>query len=315
MNGQDPQFTQFFSNPLYLAPSFAGAIEASRITSMYRSQWLGVGNYVTYTFSYDHYFDAFNSGFGVLFMKDAAGSARLGMTSIGLQYSYDFKIFDTWHVRPGAHFSYVQTGLDYNKLQFSSEIAAQNGSGGGAVPDAPPKDKVGDVDFSSSLLIYTRKLWFGGNVEHLLQPEVSLYLTNDKTPYKFTVFAGVELIKKGHLLKPIDETLTFAALYKNQHFFNQVDFGLYWFKLPIVAGIWVRGIPKVYGEEESKLQVGDAVALLVGYKITQFSIGYSYDFTISRLVTSTQGSHELSLVFNFRHERRKKIAAIPCPAF
>ena len=315
VKGQDPQFTQFFSNPLYLAPSFAGAIEASRITSMYRSQWRGVGNYVTYTFSYDHYFDAFNSGFGVLFLKDAAGTARLGTTSIGLQYSYNFKIFDQWHVRPGIHFNYIQTGLDYSQLEFSSQVDAQNGAGGGITPDAPPKDKVGDVDVSSSILIYTRKLWFGGTWEHLLQPEVSLYLTDDKIPFKYSAFAGIELIKKGHLLKPVDETLTFAALYKKQSNFNQLDFGLYWFKLPIVAGVWVRGIPRAYGEETRRLQVGDAVAVLAGYKVSTFSIGYSYDFTISRLITSTQGSHEISFVFNFKHERKKKITSIPCPAF
>lgn len=314
LKGQDPQFTQFFSNPLYLAPSFAGAIEASRITSMYRSQWAGVGRaFETYTFSFDHYFEDFNSGFGLLFMKDAAGSGDLGMTSIGMQYSYDFQIFNTWHVRPGLNFSYLQTGIDYDKLMFSSQF--RDGQVSGAKPLAPSSDKVGDVDFSASLLVYTKQLWFGGGIEHLLEPEVSLYLNEEIIPMKYTAFAGVELIKKSHLLKPIDETLTFASLFKKQLDFNQLDFGLYWYNMPVVAGIWLRGIPRIYGEEDRYVQVGDAMALLIGYKVNKFSFGYSYDFTISRLITSTNGSHELSVVINFRHERRKKVTSIPCPAF
>ena len=313
--GQDPQFTQFFSNPLYLAPSFAGATEASRITSMYRSQWRGVGDFETYTFSYDHYFSGFNSGFGVLFLKDVAGSGDLGMTSIGLQYSYDFKIFNTWHVRPGAYFNYIQTGIDYDKLYFSSQLGTTGESSGVVPPDRPAKEKVGDMDFSSSVLIYTKQFWIGGSVDHLLKPELSLYLTDDDIGYKYSLFSGVELIKKGHLLKPLDESLTFATLYKMQNDYKQLDFGLYWFKMPIVAGIWLRGIPKAYGDSKKRLQIGDALALLVGYKVQQFSVGYSYDFTISRLITSTQGSHEVSLVYHFRYQRKKKITAIPCPSF
>ena len=316
---QDPQFTQFFYNPLYLAPSFAGAIEASRLTSMYRTQWSGIGNpFVTYSFSYDHYFDQFNSGFGLLFLSDAAGSGRLGMTSIGFMYSYDFQIFNTWHVRPGLHFNYLQTGIDYNKLFFSSQISDGVIYYNGLSPQAPANDKIGDIDVSTSVLIYTKKLWFGGTVDHLLSPEVSLYLTGGKVPIKYTAFGGIELVRKGKLLKPLDETLVFATLYRQQYIFRQLDFGLYWYKMPIVAGIWVRGLPKMYDIESSEktlIRVGDAIAFLVGYKVSTFSIGYSYDFTVSKLITSTNGSHEVSLVYNFRHERRKKITSIPCPSF
>ena len=33
------QFSQFYSCPLYLAPSYAGAIDASRAVLNYRNQW------------------------------------------------------------------------------------------------------------------------------------------------------------------------------------------------------------------------------------------------------------------------------------
>ena len=83
VNGQDPQFTQFYANPLYLAPSFAGATAGDRITMAYRNQWpeLVSGVFVTYGFSYDHYFENFNSGVGVLITRDVAGTGDLGITN------------------------------------------------------------------------------------------------------------------------------------------------------------------------------------------------------------------------------------------
>ena len=90
---QDPQFSQFYSNPLYLAPSFAGAAGGSRICANVRDQWVALpSTFMTYSFSYDHYFSKFNSGFGLLAYKDAAGTGQLGTLSVGVQYSYNFKI-------------------------------------------------------------------------------------------------------------------------------------------------------------------------------------------------------------------------------
>ena len=43
--------------------------------------------------------------------------------------------------------------------------------------------------------------------------------------------------------------------------------------------------------------------------------GYSYDFTISRLVTNTGGAHEVSLIYKFDIEQKKKFKPIPCPEF
>ncbi|GAH63476.1 unnamed protein product, partial [marine sediment metagenome] len=98
---------------------------------------------------------------------------------------------------------------------------------------------------------------------------------------------------------------------KKQEHFSQLDLGLYWYKNPLVFGVWYRGIPVL------QKQIGDAIILLVGYKTQDFHIGYSYDFTISNLITVTGGAHEISMVFEFRTNprRKRKIHAIPCPEF
>ena len=129
--GQDPQFTQFYANPLYLAPSFAGATTQDRISAVYRNQWPELNNvFVTYSFAYDHFFENFNSGVGVLVMRDVAGSGDLGILNAGVLYSYDIKINDDIHLRPGIHFNYTQQGLDYYKLVWNDQLTS-GGSGGG----------------------------------------------------------------------------------------------------------------------------------------------------------------------------------------
>jgi len=128
---------------------------------------------------------------------------------------------------------------------------------------------------------------------------------------KLSVFGGYQVIRKGRLLKPVDETLSLAALYKYQDHISQLDLGVYWYKNPLVFGFWYRGLPFI--NKESR---GDAICFLIGYKVDQFSIGYSYDFTINKLLTSTWGSHEIALIYEFTSHRKKvKRHMIPCPEF
>ena len=54
VKAQDPAFSQFYANPIYLNPAFAGASPGGcpRTTLNYRDQWPGIGRtYVTYSVS------------------------------------------------------------------------------------------------------------------------------------------------------------------------------------------------------------------------------------------------------------------------
>jgi hypothetical protein len=69
INAQDPHFSQFYSNPLYLATSFAGSSLGSRVVLNYRDQWPSVpGTYITSSFSFDHYFPKIKSGWVCIFI-------------------------------------------------------------------------------------------------------------------------------------------------------------------------------------------------------------------------------------------------------
>lgn len=310
--GQDPTFSQFYANPLYLAPSFAGATQEYRFGLNYRNQWPAVpGVFETYSISFDKAMPNFNSGIGVLATYDVAGSGDLSTTNIGLLYSYDFNINREWHIRPGVNFKFYYLGLNIGKLIFNSQLTGS----GGTVPSTnpPPFDRVADVDFASSVMVYNDRIWGGFTLDHLLAPKTSFWGDDARVPVKFNLFGGMQLIKKTRLLVKMKEVLSVAVNFQMQQKFYQTDMGLYYYKEPLMFGLWYRGIPFVTS------QAGDAIIGLVGFKTNQLHIGYSYDFTISNLISSTGGAHEISLMYEFNSfslgQQRKRIRAIPCPEF
>jgi type IX secretion system PorP/SprF family membrane protein len=309
--GQDPTFSQFYANALYLSPSFAGATNEYRLAVNYRDQWPAVpGVFNTYSISFDKAMPNFNSGIGVLATYDVAGSGNLSTTNIGLLYSYDFNINKEWHIRPGVEFKFYYLGLDIGKLVFNSQIT---GSGTSPSVTPPPFDNVADIDFATSALVYNSRTWAGFTLDHLLTPKMSFYGNDATLPVKFNFYGGTQILKQTRLRQKTQEILSVAVNFQKQGKFYQSDLGLYFYKDPIIFGIWYRGIPLVTS------QVGDAIIGLIGIKTKQLHIGYSYDFTISNLIGSTGGAHEISLIYEFNNlslgQLKKRIRAIPCPEF
>ena len=309
--GQDPTFSQFYANPLYLSPSFAGATNEYRLAVNYRDQWPAVpGVFNTYSISFDKAMPNFNSGIGVLATYDVAGSGNLSTTNLGLLYSYDFNINKEWHIRPGVNFKFYYLGLDIGKLVFNSQIT---GSGTSPTVTPPPFDNVADVDFATSALVYDSRTWAGFTLDHLLTPKTSFYGNDATVPVKINFYGGTQILKQTRLRQKSQEILSVAINFQKQGKFYQSDLGLYYYKDPLIFGIWYRGIPLVTS------QAGDAIIGLIGIKTKQLHIGYSYDFTISSLIGSTGGAHEISLVYEFNNlslgQLKKRIRAIPCPEF
>jgi type IX secretion system PorP/SprF family membrane protein len=309
VKSQDFHFTQFFANKLFLAPSFAGATAQNRLIFNYRNQWPGLPKgYTTYSISYDHYFPNFNSGIGVLVMRDIAGTGKLGATQFGIFYSYDFNVNRTVHIRPGVALSYLQRSVDFTKFLFSDQLI--NDDVAPATNEIFPGSQSGAVDASASVILYSSKITIGAALDHILQPNISLVGRTDRMGMKYSLFGVATILRKGRLLKPIDETLSVALLFKNLGDYRQLDLGVYWAQSPLTFGLWYRGIP---GGNSDR---GDSFAGLIGYKAPNFSIGYSYDFTISNLINKTSGAHEISVAYEFqKYKKRRKMHAVPCPEF
>jgi len=313
--GQDPQYSQFYAAPLYLAPSFAGGTEGSRVIINYRNQWQQVpGAFNTYSLSYDHYIPNVRSGVGFLFMRDQAGSGKLNTTNAGFQYSYSIPINRKWEVRPGIHFLFAQRGINFNKLVFGDQIVYNSQTS----VEIPSDKKVNYFDFSASGLAYSDRNWIGASFDHLLKPNQSLTGNSSKIPLKYSVFGGTKFAINGRFGKYDEETISLAFHFKSQAEYDQLDLGIYWAKRPLVIGVWYRGLPLIK-DYENKYRNQDAFVVLAGYQLEDLKIGYSYDFTISHLASNTGGSHEISIIFEFWQDqkvrKKRKRVVVSCPKF
>ncbi len=341
VQAQVSHFSQFYSNPLTIAPSFAGYTGKTRIALNYRDQWPGIagpGTFVTYSVGADHYFQRAKSGVGILAFRDQAGSGNLSLTEIGAMYSYVLKFGKKsgrrntrWFLRPGLYFKYSQRSINFGKLTFSDMFDTQ-GNLVNATIEQPPLPSIGYLDFSSSLLAYAENFWAGFTVDHLLRPDQSLNGSVARLPMKLAVYGGYRhlLGSKGRRKNygKERESITFTAHYriqgadqsfKSNAYYDQLDIGAYWTHDPWVIGTWVRGLP-VVGTPDDTYNSLDAIIVLIGFKVNQkLRIGYSYDATVSNLLSHTGGAHEISITYIFDQNKSKKRnhrkAIVPCPSF
>jgi type IX secretion system PorP/SprF family membrane protein len=296
--GQDPIFSQFYANPLYLNPAFAGTARCWRINLNYRNQWPGIsGTYVTYSASADRHIDALHGGVGILATSDNAGQATLRTTNLSGMYSYLLHVTRTFSMKFGFQATFFQKSIDWSKLNFGDMIDARRGFVY-STQEEKLYDSRSNVDFSAGILGYSEHYFFGAAVHHITEPEEGL-LGNSKLPRKVTLHAGavIPLGDKGN-----ETFISPNVLYQQQQNFQQLNLGLYVARGPFVMGLWYR--------------TQDAAILLVGLQHHQFKIGYSYDVTVSKLTNVTYGSHELSFSRQFECKPpRKKFRMVSCPSF
>ncbi len=311
---QDPQFSQFYSNPLYQSPSFAGTSEGYRGTINYRNQWPKMpGKVETFSTGIDVNIMEINSGLGLIVMRDVIGVNSLSTLSAGLLYSYNVKVNRRLFLRPGIGFYYLQKAIDRNSMILSSEIDALNPDN----PGSPVRPQtLGELqnrnamDGGISLLALSRDLWAGVTLDHLFAPNVSFTERAEPLPVKYTVYGGYRFRKVERLVGTKKQVVTVAGTYRHQGAADQFDVGLYWTYDPLILGIWYRDLPLM--KENSNR---DAIIIMLGAKLDMITLGYSYDFTVSQLVTTTGGAHELSMIYRFEVSKKKKFKQLPCPEF
>ena len=67
VEAQDPEFSQFYANPLYLNPAFAGTARCPRVSLNYRNQWPGIsGTFITTSATYDQQVESLYGGLGLM---------------------------------------------------------------------------------------------------------------------------------------------------------------------------------------------------------------------------------------------------------
>jgi type IX secretion system PorP/SprF family membrane protein len=333
VTAQDPQFSQFYAAPLYLNPAMTGSTGQARAGLNYRNQWPAIEARFTTTSVYFDYFIAdAKSGVGAIITRDQEGLAGLRSLSLGLQYSYELEITRDLGFRPGVQLGIYNRDINFSKLTFGDQFDAN-----GQVVNPVTQENLNAgsktfFDLSLGGVLFTRKAWLGFSAWHLTQPNQSLIDEESKLPIKLSVHGGFKIplrsgvVGSGVNMHNSERSISPAFQYRHQGEFDQMDLGVYFTFEPLVLGTWYRGVPfKKLGPYVNN----ESIVLLIGFvkpggmnksgSRDALSIGYSFDYTISKLGPQSGGAHEFSLVYTWPMRNPRKPdpdkLVIPCPDF
>ncbi len=310
-NAQDAAFTQFYANPLYLNPAMAGSANCPRISMNHRNQWPSLKSaFITNSISYDRNIESLHGGLGLQIFNDIQGEGALSNTQVSLIYSYQLQVSKKLTILSGIQASYQQRALDKTKLFFGDQIDPNYGF---VFPTqenvALFSDNISYTDISLGLMAFTKKYFFGMALHHITEPE-DAFISTSYLPKRLTIHTGANFAignaRAMGLIMDDGPFITPNLLYMSQNGAQQLNLGLSLTNQSFSGGLYFR----------NNFTNSDAVLVVLGYESNGIRLGYSYDYTISELMGSSGGAHEVSLTIQMAcRPKRKKLKAIKCPKF
>ena len=290
-SGQDPQFSQFYANPVFLNPAFTGTTEFPRAIVNYRNQWPQKdGLFSTFTFSLDGFVNKMNGGLGMQLIHDRELRGVINTTGLSLSYSHHVRISDFSYFSAGLQAGMVYKQFNTENLYFPGMINQLNGEITGSLPSG--FESAGKIfpDFAIGAVGQSNDFFWGVGIHHLSRPDESLVEGDQKgkLPVKYTFHVGARTHKLHRGLLSREFTFSPNFLYQQQGSFKQANIGIYFIEKSVSFGGWYRNNLSL---------MPDALIFLAGFAREKFQIGYSFDLTLSKLANLSYGSHEISLTF------------------
>ncbi|MFT3752935.1 MAG: type IX secretion system membrane protein PorP/SprF [Paludibacter sp.] len=286
----DAQFSQYMFNQAAFNPAVAGEGELIQIAGQHRIQWVGIpngGQTTALTINSPLKIGNGIHGIGFKFFNDQVGV--FSNQTAHLQYAYKKQI-GNGVLSIGTDVGFVSIGIkadsilahkitmgDYHDMETDPAIPQVNASG---------------MSFDMSVGAYysSEKFYAGVSYSHLNSPVVEW---NDNAGINLK---GSMFLTGGYNYALPDTKYVFkpSALLKTNFNTMQLDLST---RLEYDNKYW-GGLAYRYQ---------DAVVLLAGLNITGgLSIGYSYDFPTSKILTASSGSHEIVLLYSFAYVFEKK---------
>ncbi len=303
--GQDAIFSQFYSNPLYLNPAFAGVNICPSLHLNYRNHpYPDFGHLSTYSASYHRHWRPVSGGIGLLVTSENLGE-MLKRHLIGGIYSYHTQLTRDLHLNFGVNASYYRKDLNWDELVFPDQYDPFTGN---IIPtgEIPPESTwIHALDVSTGLLFYSEDFFAGVAGHHLTRP-VESFFSDQRLPVKLTLHGGAifQFDSYRRNLKDIDFSPN--IIMQHQGDFLRINYGAYFDIEPLTTGVWFR-----QDFEDQKTLI-----FLLGLYQKNYRIGYSFDYSLSGSYPGISGIHEISVSLNFDCERQKlEYKILNCPNF
>jgi type IX secretion system PorP/SprF family membrane protein len=313
--GQDPNYSQFYNNPIYYNPAMTAINNGMTLRLNARNLWGPIpGRFNTFSGSVEAQ-TVFKMGLGGNIYSDVAGEALLRTT--GGYFTYSYRPVDTRNViiQAGIGGGFVTKSIDWTKLTFSDQFDEALGDIHPTAFSRPNYYRVSYADFNSGIVarfngknrrshgsFKRMTMTVGGAVHHLSQPK-DAFLGDRSLPMRFVFHANANLLFNDLIYSP-------GIIFEQQNEFQTFTAGVNFVNRPFTFGIWFRNRNAALSYRRYDSFIFTAGLNLPSQTATSWRVMYGFDMTISRLKTSSYGTHELSLVidFNDRMLFRKYVA-------
>ncbi|MEO5642322.1 MAG: type IX secretion system membrane protein PorP/SprF [Bacteroidia bacterium] len=273
---QDPQFSQYMFNPLYINPAYAGSRGVMNGALEFRKQWVGFdGAPTTMVLAVNTPTKKGKVGIGLEVINDQIGPRST--TGGYLDYAYRLPL-GKGKLAFGLGAGILSYKVNFDKVTYKD--AADNYAPLGTVSNTKP-------DFKFGIYFNNKKFYTGISFTHLNQESYTVEMDTMKFTQKlvphgyFTIGRAFQLsdnivFSPSIMTRGVSSTAT-TNLDLNLNFrFHEV--------------LWL-GVS--FRSEKS-------LVAMIQYNITDhLKLGYSYDMTTNRLKTYQSGTHEIVLGFDF----------------
>ncbi len=299
---QDAQYSQFMYNKLPLNAAYTGSRDGISIRALYRDQWVAKkGNSIegapkTTSFSIHSPLKKVSSAIGFYFINDRIGLEQ--KNQFDATYSYRITISKNVKLNLG-----LNAGFLWYKLNVSDAVLANP-------DDNKYRDNISRIlpDVGAGIYIYHTNFYFGVSVPNFIKGSLSNkgdYDSKAKRTAHFVLMAG-GLIPMGKYIK-IRPQFQYSYIANNsQKMPHAFDFNL---SLLILNrfNVGAQYHATINNKNhEIKLSNPDSIDFMLEiWPIKQLMIGYSYDYTLSKLARYNSGSHEIILGYDISPKKKK----------
>jgi type IX secretion system PorP/SprF family membrane protein len=313
LQSQDQNYSQFFNNGLYYNPSYAGLFSGIKTYFNYRNQWTNLPyDFKSYNVAVD--MSARNmpgaGGIGIIFHHNNEGEGMIKNLYAGLSLST--RIGDrknNYAIQFGITAAICQKKIDWSGLVFPDQLDGKHGNLYPTNFTEPINSHVIYPDFNfGSIVNYNVEnisARFGASIHHIFQPKIGFINTESKLNMKLVAHGDAVIYldqglsnrwkKKDYEIAKINP----GMIYENQYGLNTFSIGVNGYKSYLYLGIWYRN------EDINTVNLNSMVFLtgvnLPFNEVSRVRIMYSYDYIMNQL-SATGGTHEISIMFDFRNE-------------
>jgi len=275
---QDPMFSNYMFNLATVNPASVGHSDLGSVMSVNRFQWVGIeGAPETHTLNAEYPLKSINCGAGLTYVLDKVGPER--SNNFYLDYAYHLKL--TENLKLGL-------GLNAGFRVFSASLRDDIGQSGDDPQFSSNIKGKFTPNFGVGAFLYDRLFYVGISSPKILNHKYVHSTTSGGEKRHFYLVSGyVYYINKSVIFKPsvyfkfVEGAPLSCDINTNFLINNRIWFG-------------------------TMFRWGDAIGFLTQVQLDKkWRLGYTYDFSFSKMRTVSKGSHEIMLTFEFETKESK----------